>query len=96
MSSLPKGNISFGPSRAIKSVAEQLARLYEGGFTEIFIDLDEAFKYEQYLETNLKEILENQTAPDDQKAKILTNISTNVVRNALKLPSGWAPWRPMP
>jgi len=67
-----------------KVSAEQLPRFYEGGITEIFVDLDEAFKCEQYLETNLGEILKSQTSSDDQKAKIHTKVSTNVVRNAFE------------
>lgn len=61
---------------------EQLARLSESGTSEVFVDLEEKFKYEQYLETNLGKILENRLSPDDQKAAIFSKVSTNVVRNA--------------
>ena len=49
--------------------SEQLAKLAEGGYTEVYVDLEEQFKYEQYLESNLGSILENQAASDDQKAE---------------------------
>ena len=84
----PEGKYILWALEGNKVSAEQLARLYDGGLSQIFIDLDDAFKYEQYLENNLKEILENKTSPDDQKAEILTNISTNVVRNAFETSLG--------
>ena len=37
--------------------SEQLAKLSEGGCTEVYVDLEEQFKYEQYLESNLGSIL---------------------------------------
>ncbi len=64
--------------------AEQLSRLAEGGFKEIFVDLEEQFKYEQYLESNLGSILENKTSSDDQKAEIFSRVSTNVVKGAFE------------
>ncbi|MBA4396433.1 MAG: hypothetical protein C0394_03500, partial [Syntrophus sp. (in: bacteria)] len=67
---------------------EQLARLSESGVKEVFVDLKEKFKYEQYLETNLGNILENQLSPDDQKASIFSKVSTNVVRNAFETSLG--------
>lgn len=84
----PEGKYILWALEGNKVNPEQLARLYEGGLSQIFIDLDDAFKYEQYLENNLKEILENKTSPDDQKAEILTNISTNVVKNAFETSLG--------
>ncbi len=71
-----------------KVSAGQLARLAEGGINEVFVDLDDQFKYEQYLETNLRSILENQLASNDQKASIFSSVSANVVRNAFQTSLG--------
>jgi hypothetical protein len=67
---------------------ELLNRLSEGKHTEIFVDIEETFKYEDYLETNLGGILGNQLASDDQKATILTQVSTNVVKAAFETSGG--------
>jgi hypothetical protein len=67
---------------------EQLARLSESGTKEIFVDLGKQFKYEQYLETNLGNILGNQSTPDDQKAEIFSKVSTNVVKGAFETSYG--------
>jgi HD-GYP domain-containing protein (c-di-GMP phosphodiesterase class II) len=67
---------------------EQLAKLSENGIKEIFVDLGEQWKYEQYLETNLGKILENQLSPDDQKASIFSKVSTNVLKNAFQTSLG--------
>jgi response regulator RpfG family c-di-GMP phosphodiesterase len=63
---------------------EQLDRLSEGGLKEVYVDIEEQFKYEQYLEDNLGDILESQWSSDDQKATIFSKVSTNVVRNAFE------------
>ncbi len=68
--------------------SEQLAKLSEGGCTEVYVDLEEQFKYEQYLESNLGSILENQAASDDQKAEIFSKVSANVVRGAFETSLG--------
>ena len=67
---------------------EQLARLSENETKEVFVNLDEHFKYEQYLEANLGNILENQSTPDEQKAEIFTRVSTNVVKGAFETSYG--------
>jgi len=64
--------------------SEQLDRLSEGGLKEVYVDIQEQFKYEQYLENNLGDILESQWSSDDQKAVIFSKVSTNVVRNAFE------------
>lgn len=66
----------------------QLARLTESGMNEVFIDIDQKFKYEQYLESNLGKILENKWSTDDQKAEIFTRVSTSVVQNAFETALG--------
>lgn len=68
--------------------ADQLAKLTEGGLAEVFVDIKDQFKYEQYLETNLGNILENKLATNDQKATIFSSVSTNVVKNAFETSLG--------
>jgi len=67
---------------------DQLAKLTEGGLNEVFVDIKDQFKYEQYLETNLGNILENKLASNDQKATIFSSVSTNVVKNAFETSLG--------
>jgi HD-GYP domain-containing protein (c-di-GMP phosphodiesterase class II) len=83
-----KGKYVLWALEGNKVSPEQLARLSESGIKEVFVDLKEKFKYEQYLETNLGSILENQWSPDDQKASIFSKVSTNVVRNAFETSLG--------
>lgn len=71
-----------------KVSADQLARLTEGGLAEVFVDLKDQFKYEQYLENNLGNILENRWASNEQKASIFSTVSTNVVKNAFETSLG--------
>lgn len=71
-----------------KVTPAQLARLTESRIKDVFIDIDEQFKYEQYLESNLKKILENKFSTDDQKTEIFTMVSTNVVRYAFETAMG--------
>ncbi|MEN6360363.1 MAG: HD domain-containing phosphohydrolase [Smithella sp.] len=67
-----------------KVTTAQLAKLSKGGVQDIFVDLEESFKYEQYLETNLGKILDNPEVVDDQKATIFSKVSTNVVKTAFE------------
>jgi hypothetical protein len=62
----------------------QLATLAENGVKEVFVDLDEEFKYEAYLESHLERILEHPGPSDEQKAAIFSKVSTNVVRGAFE------------
>ncbi len=71
-----------------KVSAGQLARLTDGGLKEVFVDLEQKFQYDQYLENNLGEILSNQYSSDDHKATIFSNVSTNVVRTAFEASLG--------
>lgn len=68
--------------------SEQLARLSESGTKEVFVDLEEQFKYEQYLEANLGNILGNPSTSDDQKAELFSKVSTNVVKGAFETSYG--------
>lgn len=70
---------------------EQLDKLSESGQKEVFIDLDDQFKYEEYLEAHLENILGNQGPSDDQKAAIFSRVSTNVVKHAFESSFGFKP-----
>ena len=67
---------------------EQLAKLAASQHGEVFLDLDEEIKYEEYLETHLGNILENQAPSDEQKAAIFSRVSANVVKNAVETSLG--------
>lgn len=84
----PQGRYILWALEGHKVTAEQLARLTEGGLKEIFVDLEEQFKYEQYLESNLGYILENESSSDDQKAEIFSTVSMNVVKSAFETSLG--------
>jgi len=66
----------------------QLAKLSDFGVKEVFVDLDEEFKYEEYIEGNLEHILEHPGPSDEQKAAIFSKVSTNVVRGAFQTSLG--------
>lgn len=67
---------------------DQLVRLAERGLKEVFVDLDEAFKYEEYLEGHLGHILDHPGSSDGQKAEIFSKVSTNVVKGAFETSLG--------
>ncbi|MBA4389392.1 MAG: hypothetical protein C0399_00425 [Syntrophus sp. (in: bacteria)] len=67
---------------------KQITMLANCGPTEVFIDLEEEIKYEQYLETYLGNILENQGSSDEQKAAIFSRVSTNVVKDSFETSLG--------
>lgn len=68
--------------------SERLTVLADSGLKEVFIDLEEEIKYEEYLETHLGDILGNQGTPDEQKAAIFSRVSTNVVRDTFETSLG--------
>lgn len=80
----PQGKYILWALEGNKVSSEQLDRLSESGMTDVFVDLEEKFKYEQYLENNLGKILENEKSPVDQKATIFSKVSTNVVKGAFE------------
>ncbi len=84
----PQGRYILWALEGNKVSPEQLARLSESETREVFVNLDEHFKYEQYLEANLGNILENPSTPDDQKADIFSRVSTNVVKGAFETSFG--------
>jgi len=84
----PEGKYILWALEGNRVSSKQLAGLSESGITEVFVDLEEQFKYEQYLETNLGNILGNPSTADDQKAEIFSKISTNVVKGAFETSYG--------
>ena len=84
----PQGRYILWALEGNKVGVDQLAKLTEGGISEVFVDLKDQFKYEQYLETNLGSILDNQWASNDQKATIFSNVSANVVKHAFETSLG--------
>ncbi len=84
----PQGKYTLWALEGKRVTVEQLARLSESGTTEVFIALEERIKYEHYLETNLGNILGNQSTADDQKAEIFSKVSTNVVKVAFETSYG--------
>ncbi|MBA4419169.1 MAG: hypothetical protein C0392_14870 [Syntrophus sp. (in: bacteria)] len=79
-----KGRYMLWAADGNKVSPEQIARLSESGPNEVFISLEEEFKYEQYLEAHLGNILENQSSSDEQKAVIFSRVSTKVVKSAIE------------
>lgn len=67
---------------------EQLTKLADSGQKEVFIDLEEEVKYDQYLEAQLGNILENQGSSDEQKAAIFSKVSANVVKDSFEASLG--------
>jgi hypothetical protein len=67
---------------------DQLERLSGAGHEQVFVDLDEEIKYEEYLENHLGRILESQGPSDEQKAAIFSKVSTNVVKSAFEMSLG--------
>ncbi len=63
---------------------DQIQRLSASRMKEVFVTLDEEFKYEEYLEDHLGTILQNQGPSDDQKAEIFSRVSLNVVKDAFE------------
>jgi HD-GYP domain-containing protein (c-di-GMP phosphodiesterase class II) len=83
-----KGDYILWALEGNKVTIQQLAKIAERGLKEVFVDLDEQFEYEEYLETNLGKILENPTSSVDQKVDIFSKVSTNVVRAAFETSFG--------
>ena len=79
-----KGRYVLWAEDGNRVTAEQLLKLSEGGYDQVFVDLDEEFKYEEYLESHLGSILENEGPTDEQKAAIFSKVSANVVSAAFE------------
>ncbi|MBN2398177.1 MAG: HD domain-containing protein [Deltaproteobacteria bacterium] len=84
----PEGRFILWALEGNKVSPEQLARLTAGGTKEVYINLDDEFKYEQHLEANLGTILENTFASNDNKASIFTKVSTHVLKDAFETSLG--------
>lgn len=80
----PQGHYILWALEGNKVSADQLTRLSERGVKEVYVDLDEKFKYDEYLEDNLGKILENQASSVEQKAEIFSQVSTRVVKSAFE------------
>jgi len=87
----PRGQYVLWTLEGNRVTSEQLEKLSESGQKEVFIDLDEQFKYEEYLEAHLENILGNEGPSDDQKAAIFSRVSTNVVKHAFESSFGFRP-----
>jgi response regulator RpfG family c-di-GMP phosphodiesterase len=78
-----KGNILWAEDgNQVKP--DQINRLADTGIKEVFIDLEEAVLYEEYLESHLGDILSSESPSDEQKATLFSKVSTNVVKDALE------------
>ncbi len=84
----PQGRYVLWALEGNKVTADQLAMLAEGGSEAIFVDFKEQFKYEQYLESNLGNILENESSSDDQKGEIFSKVSVNVLKSTYETSLG--------
>jgi HD-GYP domain-containing protein (c-di-GMP phosphodiesterase class II) len=87
----PHGRYVLWTLEGNRVTLDQLRTLSESGQKEVFIDLEEQFKYEEYLEAHLENILGNQGPSDDQKAAIFSRVSTNVVKHAFEASFGFKP-----
>jgi hypothetical protein len=76
----PQGHYILWASEGNKVTSKQLDRINESGLKEVFVNLDDQFKYEEYLEDNLGKILDNPSSSLDQKSAIFSKISTNVLK----------------
>jgi len=84
----PEGHYVLWALEGKKVTANQLLKLTDGGLKEVYVDLEEKFEYEQYLETNLGNILENEWSTVDQKAAIFSKVTLNVVKAAFETSFG--------
>jgi HD-GYP domain-containing protein (c-di-GMP phosphodiesterase class II) len=84
----PQGQYVLWAEEGNSVSPDQLAKLSDSGLKEVYVDLDEQFKYEEYLEGNLGNILEHQELSDEQKAEIFSKVSTNVVKGAFEMSLG--------
>lgn len=80
----PDGTYILWAQEGNKVTYEQLAKLSDGGFREVYVNLEDQFKYERYLETNLGSILESKWSSDDHKTAIFSKVSTNVIKTAVE------------
>lgn len=58
---------------------EQLKRLAESGPNEVYIDIEDSFKYDQYLETHFGNILKREEPSGQQKAEIFIRVTNKVI-----------------
>ncbi len=58
---------------------DQLKKLSDNGSNEVFIDIEDGFKFDQYLENNLGNILRREESPIQQKAEIFSKVTNKVI-----------------
>ena len=80
----PQGYYVLWALEGQKVSANQLARISGGHIKYVYVDLDDKFKYDEYIESNLGKILENKTSSVEQKAEIFSQVSTRVVKGAFE------------
>jgi hypothetical protein len=83
-----KGEFVLWALEGNRVTTQQLAKLSKSGVKEVYVDLDERFKYEEYLEDNLGRILENPGASVGQKADVFSKVSASVVKAAFETSFG--------
>ena len=84
----PQGHYVLWALEGHKVTGDQLTKLFEGGHQEVYVDLDEKFQYDEYLEANLGKILGNPASSVEQKAEIFSQVSTRVVKSAFETSFG--------
>jgi HD-GYP domain-containing protein (c-di-GMP phosphodiesterase class II) len=80
----PNGGNILWAKNGNQVTPDQISRLADTGLKEVFVDLEEAVLYEEYLENHLEAILSSEFPSDEQKAVLFSKVSTNVVKNALE------------
>jgi len=80
----PEGHYILWAMEGNEVTPARIGTLTESGRAEVYIELDEGFKYEKYLEDNLGSVLGNDTSTDEQKATLFSIVSTNVVKGAFE------------
>jgi hypothetical protein len=84
----PQGDFVLWALEGNRVTVQQLAKLTKSGVQEVFVDLTERFKYEEYIEIHLGKILENPVCSIEQKADIFSKVSTYVVKAAFETSFG--------
>ncbi len=78
------GRLILWTNNGNEVMPEQIGRLTATGLKKVFIDLDEAILFDDYVENNLCYILSSETTSDDDKASLFSKVSINVVKNVLE------------
>jgi HD-GYP domain-containing protein (c-di-GMP phosphodiesterase class II) len=84
----PRGHYVLWASEGHKVQANQLARISGGDIKQVYVDLDDQFKVDEYLESNLEKILESQGSTVEQKAEIFSHVSSRIVKSTFETSLG--------